>query len=153
HGGGGGAILNEAGASLTVRDSSLSDNQAVAGAGGEGFGGGLLNYGTAPLSGSKVTRHKAPPRAGAPLFSRSAGGAIDNFGGATLTVTGTSFTGNQAVAASGAGLFGQGGAIESDAGFDGLEPSTATIRDCVFLNNLATGGDNTTGNGGAIDNQ
>jgi hypothetical protein len=45
------------------------------------------------------------------------GGAIDNFGSASLTVTSSTFANNEAVGADGFSL-GVGGAIENNAGFD-----------------------------------
>src|SRR5262249_62266281 len=77
---------------------------------------------------------------------------IANYGGAALTVTDSTFTGNQALGA--AGAFGIGGAIESNAGLALSNPSTATITDCVFTDNVAGGNAaGAQGNGGAIDNE
>jgi len=61
------------------------------------------------------------------------GGAIANLGGGTLTVTGSTFSGNQA---------GEGGAIDNADGFGG----TVTVSGSTFTGNQASD------NGGAIDN-
>jgi len=61
------------------------------------------------------------------------GGGIANLGGGTLTVTGSTFTGNQA---------GEGGAIDNADGFGG----TVTVSGSTFTGNQASD------NGGAIDN-
>ena len=53
--------------------------------------------------------------------------------------------------------FGVGGAIENNAGFGGdkpsTAPSTATISNSTFTDNLATAGTDSTANGGAIGNE
>src|SRR6266478_3116600 len=114
---GGGGILNEATASLTVNSTLLNGNQAIAGAGLDVFGGGLLNLGSATVNATIFNNNQALGGAAFTFFGGSVGGAIDNFGGASLTVTGSTFTHNQAVGAAGP-FFGIGGAIENNAGFD-----------------------------------
>jgi hypothetical protein len=47
---GGGGILNDVNASLTMKQVVASGNQAIAASGSDVFGGGLLNYGTATIS-------------------------------------------------------------------------------------------------------
>lgn len=81
------------------------------------------------------------------------GGAIDIFGGATLTVSNSTFTGNQAPGGAGVFNFGIGGAIENNAGFAQTTPSAATIDNRIFVGNVASGGNGVTGNGGALDNE
>ena len=49
--------------------------------------------------------------------------------------------------------FGIGGALENNSGFDNTSPSNAQISNCLFLDNLATGGAGASGNAGAIDNE
>jgi hypothetical protein len=109
-GAGGGGIVNEAAAGLTLDHSLLNNNQATAGAGADVFGGGLLNYGSATVTSSAFSGNKALGGTGpaGDFFAGSVGGAIDNFGGATLTVAGSTFTTNQAVGAAGP-YFGIGG--------------------------------------------
>jgi hypothetical protein len=151
---GGGAIANEHGASLTLSDSLLADNTATAGAASDVFGGALLNLGSAVVLACKFTENQALGGAAPVGFTGSQGGAIDNFGGATLTVTASTFVNNAAIGAAGL-FFGVGGAIENNAGpdygFGGTPGSTAHIADCTFTGNLATGGN--TADGGALDNE
>jgi len=155
---GGGGILNDAGATLNLTRCSVVNNQAVApdGSGLDVFGGGLLNLGTANVTASTFTGNQVLDGASSTFFGGSVGGAIDNFGGATLTVTASTFSNNQAKSAvSAVGyFFGVGGAIENNAGFDQAQPSTATISNSTFTDNRAIGGGlNSSGNGGAIDNE
>src|SRR5262249_59691155 len=122
---------------LTLNHTALNDNQAIAAAEPPAnevdiFGGGLLNKGTATVVCSTFSGNEALGGGGPSFFGGSVGGAIDNFGGATLTVTDSTFLNNQALG-SGAGNFGIGGAIENNAGLDLSSPSTATITSCVFI--------------------
>jgi hypothetical protein len=151
---GGGAIVNESSASLTLTDSDLTGNRATAASASvDVFGGGLLNEGRATVTRSTFSGNQALGGGGSSFFGGSVGGAIDNFGGATLMVTDSSFTSNQALGAAGQGNFGIGGAIENNAGFDQTVPSMATINNSSFINNVASGADGVTGNGGALDNE
>jgi hypothetical protein len=72
-------------------------------------------------------------------------------GGDTLTVTDSRFTNNQALS-TGAGGFGNGGAIENNAEFAYSTPSAATITYSGFTGNLACGV-GATGLGGAHSNE
>ena len=140
---GGGGILNDAGAKLKLTSCAVVNNQATAGVDLQVFGGGLLNLGTANVTSSMFTGNQVLEGTG------SGGGAIDNFGGATLTVTGCTFTSNQAKSTDQSGVFyGFGGAIDNNAGI-----STATISNSIFTDNQAIGlGSTSSGNGGAINN-
>ena len=152
---GGGGILNNAGAKLNLTSCSLVNNTAYAGAGLDVFGGGLLNLGTAYVTACTCTGNQVLGGVTGSLpdpFGGSVGGAIDNFGGATLTVTASTFTGNLARGAAG-GFFGVGGAIDNNGGFDNDSRSTATISNSIFQSNVATGDMGSLGNGGAINNQ
>ena len=158
--GGGGGIYNEAGATLTLVHDSLSDNQATHGSSADSFsvcGGALLNLGTAIVTQCQFTGNEAVGGNGFDNMGGSLGGAIDNFGGPTggahLTVGNTTFCNNSTVAAS--GFWGIGGAIEMNGGLNGYDPnfaqpSTAVVSNSSFLNNLSTGGANTSGQGGAF---
>jgi hypothetical protein len=151
---GGGGIFNEAGAHLTLSGSVLTANRAVAGAGTDVLGGGLLNQGDATVTGCVFEENEAvggQAQDSSDQIGGSAGGGLDNFSGATLTLTRSRFVGNRAVAAAGTD-FGIGGALDNNAGIHSEAASTATVTDCVFFANVATGGDGSAGNGGAVCN-
>jgi hypothetical protein len=149
---GGGGILNEAGSTLNLLHSALVDNTATAASSTvDVFGGGLLNEGTAVVDTCTLRGNQAAGGGGGSFFGGSMGGAIDNYGGATLTVTGSTFANNQALGAS--DFVGYGGAIESNSGESVSSPSTATITGCLFTGNVAGGPALDNGNGGAIDNE
>src|SRR5262249_6600138 len=117
---GGGGILNEPGSTLTLSHDTLTNNTATACTDKiHVCGGGVLNDGTANVAFCTFSGNKAVGGGGNSFFGGSAGGAIDNFGGATLSVTNSTFTGNQAMGSgsvSGSGNWGMGGAIENNAG-------------------------------------
>ena len=93
---GGGGILNEAGSTLTLIHSALSNNTATAASNAiDVFGGGLLNEGNATVTASTFSGNQALGGGGGSFFGGSVGGGIDNFGGATLTVTNSTFANNQ----------------------------------------------------------
>jgi len=97
---GGGGILNEAGATLTLNRDVLKNNTATASNNTvDVFGGGLLNEGNATVVSCTFSGNQALGGGGGSFFAASVGGGIDNFGGATLTVTDSTFTGNQALGA------------------------------------------------------
>lgn len=73
-----------------------------------------------------------------PGVSLAAGGAVANISGATLEVTHSTFTGNEAVGTREAA----GGAIANDAG------SSLTVAHSAFTDNQAVGADASAGNGG-----
>ncbi len=152
---GGGAILNEVDATLSLQNDLLNHNQAVTTLGSDNFGGALLNEGDASVTGCTFTSNQATGAGSTSFFGGSNGGAIDNFNCANLDVTDTTFFHNQAVGASGGGsgiggAGGVGGAIESNAGYNMTNPSSATISDCMFIGNLADGN---TANAGAVDSE
>jgi hypothetical protein len=148
----GAGILNEPGAALTLERVILSGNTATAPSSAvDVFGGGLLNQGRATVLSCTFRDNRAEGGGGPSFFGGSQGGAIDNYGGATLTVTDSRFADNQALGV-GRGNFGIGGAIENNSGLDLAHPSTATINHCTFTGNRA-GGPDALGNGGALDNE
>jgi hypothetical protein len=154
-GSGGGGILSETGATLILDHDTFSHNQAVGAAGLDEFGGGLLNLGLATVNKCTFKDNQVLGGGSFDAIGGSAGGAIDNFGGASLTVVGTLFSDNRVVSADGDGYFALGGAVENNAGVNGYDPtlatpSTATLTDCTFLDNLAQGGAHANSNGGAI---
>ena len=147
---GGGGILNND-ATLTLVNDTLTNNQAVGVPGQDEFGGGLFNYlGSATVSGCTFTGNQVTGAGSGDAIGGSAGGAIDNYGGATLVVANSTFSNNSVVSTAGLFYFALGGAIESNAGVAGATPSTATLTDCKFLDNLAQAGAQALSNGGAI---
>jgi hypothetical protein len=136
----GGGVFNEPGASLTVTDSSFTNNQAVGGT-GFGFGGGIFNLGTASVSGAKFSGNIAA--GGAFALANGAGGqggAIDCQNNATLTVDSSTFTGNQAT--QGTSNLAVGAAIDSEVG------TTLIVSNSNFTGNSASG--SVFASGGAI---
>jgi hypothetical protein len=148
-----------AGVTLTVGNLTLTDNQAVGGAGdvggaltGDGIGGGLANGmgAAATVTGCTFTGNQAVggPAAAAHGGGDGLGGAVANILGATLTVSGCTLTGNQAEGGAG-GAAGNGG-NGSGAGIfnDGLSmstlnpgtPTTLTITASTVSGNAADGG-------------
>jgi hypothetical protein len=159
-GGYGGAIESDAlfgrGLSLSIRDSTFADNQAVGGANdsggvftGDGLGGGFMDFRgvTATVTGCTFTGNEAVGGAGGPGSNGAdgLGGALANALGATLTVSGCTLSGNQALGGAG-GLGGNGGN-----GFGGSlyndGSSTLTVTGSTVTSNSATGG--AAGSGGS----
>jgi len=155
---GGGGILNEAGATLTLVNDTLNNNQALGVNGQDEFGGGLFNMGNAIVSGCNFTNNQVLGAGSYDAIGGSAGGAIDNYGGASLTVAKSLFSNNSVVSTDGLYYFALGGAVENNAGVNGwttgqAAPSTAILTDCKFLDNLAQAGAQALSNGGAILNE
>jgi hypothetical protein len=114
----GGGIADEVGASLNLTQDLLTNNVAAASPGNDSFGGALLNLGSASVTGCTFTSNQVAGGGSSSYFDGSYGGAIESFGyppdqlyGSTLTVTDSTFTGNEADAATGAD-YGQVGAID-----------------------------------------
>jgi hypothetical protein len=127
----GGAIFNDG--TLTVKDSVLSNNHAVA-------GGGIYSYsdGTLTLSDSTISEN----------FASFVGGGIRN--GGTLTIEDSSILGNVADWYGG-GIYNDGTLTMSDTTIRGNnaphngggmynEVGTATLENCEFYDNHAGGG-------------
>ena len=147
---GGGAILNAAGACLTVKCSVLCGNQVVGGDGGGGlggfgFGGAVWNDGTASFDyvffrGNQAAGGASTNPEGAMTGAGSAfGGAISSQNDGTLTVKNCWFTGNKAI----------GGRLHQPSlyMFDGMGSSgaidnlnTALVTDSTFTDNQGVGG-------------
>ena len=166
---GGGGILNEAGATLILKNSVLTNNVAILSPAtpspistsaanasyGDVCGGGLLNQGTAFLVGTTVQDNQALGGGSysAPLGG-STGGGIDNWDGGTLYVTNSTITNNQAISAAdpegatypyfalGGGIANQTGKVTDANGnvIGNNNPSTVTITNCTVANNETTGG-------------
>jgi CSLREA domain-containing protein len=125
----GGAILDDAGGSVTVKGSTITNNRASATQGG--YGGAIEALATSAsiaVTNSTVNGNRAGGLAGTSDYGF--GGAIDNYGTGVLTLTYVTMTGNHA---GGGGAFGYGGAVYS------LGPS-ATISRATISNNTAGGG-------------
>jgi hypothetical protein len=150
---GGGGIANDGGAMLTLSHCVITGNRATTTAGNDVFGGGLFNEGQAVISSTTFQDNQALGGGTTDFFGGSVGGAIANTSGGHLIVTGSTFTNNEAVSAAGTGYFATGGAIENDAGPDLNLPSTANISDSTFTGNQAIGGTGSSANGGGLDNQ
>jgi hypothetical protein len=123
---GGGALFNDAGASLLLSQSTLANNRAVT------SGGGLFSKGLATLRGDTFTGNEA-----------SAGGGVDNDGVALTITDNCFFAGN---VANGSMNDGAGGALVNN--------TTASIFNSTFTGNVARGadGDLGLGEGGALYN-
>jgi hypothetical protein len=129
---GGGAIANFNGATLTVSGSIFSGNQALGSDGGLGLGGAILNLYTgsaATFTGSIFTKNVA--QGGNVSPAETSGGAIENRSGANLTVSSSTFSGNEVLSTDG-GLA-LGGAVYNIT-------ATATVTNSIFTGNLAQGG-------------
>jgi hypothetical protein len=92
--GAGAGIFNHSNTTLTITNSTVSYNTTTGT--GTGDGGGILNYGTATISGSSTISDNT---------ASEYGGGIYNSNG-TLTITGSSLMGNSA--GDGGGIFTQG---------------------------------------------
>ena len=108
---GGGGILNAAG-SLTITGGVVAMNQAIGGAGGQGGLGGNATGPNGGLSSSSLADTGAPGGKGG-NGGNAFGGGVLNAAGASLTIDGTTFSANQALAGAGGfggnGGFGRGG--------------------------------------------
>jgi len=154
----GGAIFNAAGANLSLSQSLLAGDQANAL--NLSFGGAIYNQGTATILASRFTCNQAagsdtafdifPTGLGGNL-----GGAIMNGDGAVVTVSTSSFIGNEALGGPGGDAL--GGAIDNESGFPSATLGvTATVVNCAFTGNAAITGVNLGsgfqgGFGGAIE--
>lgn len=124
----GGALWNGAG-TMTVSQTTISDNEAE-GAGADQGGGGIYN-----LSGSLVIKSNTVISNNRATGAAGSGGGILNDVGASLNITDAVFTANESMRA--------GGAIEDVSG----DASAVIITRGEFYNNI-TG--SSPGNGGAI---
>jgi hypothetical protein len=173
----GGAISTGSGA-ISISGSTFERNQSIGGNGGinpfagEAEGGAIANY--CPLTISQSTFDQNLARAGSggqgdpgavdvdPSVDVAYGGAIFNlYGPATdfldssLNVSGTTFSGNEAIGGNNATATGtdiveagtaEGGALGMEIGV------AATITGCTFDHNQAIGGSGNTTSGPVIDN-
>ena len=114
-----GAIVN-AGGTVTINNSAVTDNTNTIG--GLNEGGGIFNagHGTMTLNNSTVARDTA-----------SEGGGIFNIGGSTLTLNNSTVTGNTALG---------GGGIDSQGGTVTLNGSSSVTGNTATATNTATNG-------------
>lgn len=142
--------------SATVSRTSFIGNQALGGsvpagfASSQGIGGAVIDFASASFSNCRFTDNEAVGGAGntgaanSPAFV-GAGGGILALGGASLTVSGSTFDGNQAIG--GAGAAGGGGGLSFGGGLDVHAGTTCTLSNSLFHDNAAVGGAG--GSGGA----
>jgi len=128
--GGSGGISNSGGGTLTLINSTLSDNG----------GGGIDNGGDLMVTNSTFSGNSTDPGYG--------GGGIANLASGTLTVSGSTFSGNQS--AGGAGIYNAGMLTVVNSTFSGNSATTAggiyndggtlMVTGSTFANNSATSG-------------
>ena len=158
-----GAGINNLLGTLTVSGSTLSGNSAASGAGGIDNDAGTVTVSGSTLSGNSagaeggvIVNTGALTLTNSNLAGNSAGdvgGGIANGPGATMTVTGSTLTGNSAIAGGAIWNFATltvasstlsansattGGAIYNRA--DSFDRSSVAVRDSVFTANSATEG-------------
>ena len=119
------------GNTVTIAGLTITHGRAKS-AGGNGTsgapGGGILNAGSTLTIANDILSYNEAVNSD---FG-AGGGAIGNRNGATLSVTGSTFIGNQAIGRDGGGVAG-GGAISNDG-------ATATVTGSTFAGNRAVGG-------------
>ncbi len=146
---GSGGGINNVGGTVTITGTTLASNQA---ADFTSVGGGIENNGgVMSITDSTLSDNSANG-------TTSEGGGIDNEGAGTLTIAGSTLSGNSAFAGSGGGIFnGLTGTVTvtgtstlaNTAGANGagfMNVGTMTVVDSTIANN------NTGGIGGGIDN-
>jgi CSLREA domain-containing protein len=125
---GGGGILNHG--TLTLTGSTLSGNRATY------YGGGILNFGTATVAACTLDGNSA-----------DYGGGIADFGAVTLTVTGSTLSGNS-TRSFGGGIWNGGTATITASALSGnsathgggiRNDAMATVADCTLSGNSARG--------------
>jgi phospholipase/lecithinase/hemolysin len=128
----GGGLFNEAGAGVTVKDSTFVDNQSVGNV-GRGWGGGILNEGSASVTDSTFTGNQSTGGSLPPQPDNTAGvgygGGIGSVYGSSLTVRDSTFLGNQS--------FDGKNAIDASGGAIGTFLSSVTVSNCTFTANQA----------------
>jgi hypothetical protein len=150
----GGAIYNSAGATLSVDHTRFKSNETNGSV--QSFGGAIDNVGMLSIDHSVYTGNMATGSTVDYFDANQAnlGGAIENEDGSTMTAKNSTFTGNQVLGVGNGDAL--GGAICDSEGF--VFPfagpgAIASVANCTFQNNTATGGSSavTGGFGGAIE--
>jgi hypothetical protein len=151
----GGGIWN-AGGILGLTHVMVSQNQALGAPGSRADGGGVFNTGALTVDHSTFSANVVVggPRVDATVTTGQGGGLASRGDGATLLVSYSTFSDNQAIGgAGGPGLAGSNGA-----GGGLWNSSTLTVAHSTFTHNLALGGAGGTGqaagngNGGGLNN-
>ena len=158
---GGGALSNSSntpGTTMTVTGCTLSDNAAIGEAGGDGMvnfgsgqGGGINDFDNLTLVNSTLIGNQA---VGTPLApgaapsqtpnsgSTTAGGGVFCLGvyvpNATVSVTSSTITGNQAVG--GVGAAGSAGSVGEGGGISLIGVTSGLVSGCIVAANVAQGG-------------
>lgn len=115
----GGALFNSAGATMTIKRSTITDNKVITGA-SQQADAAVANEGTMSILRSRVADNTS-------TGETAYGGALYTYGHtSSLTIVDSTFTGNVAEATG----FAEGGAIENDQG-------VITIRRSLFSGNRA----------------
>jgi hypothetical protein len=140
----GGGVFNAAGASLSVDHCTISNNQSVGNV-GRGWGGAILNEGTANVTATTFTGNVSTggSEPGQPDGTGGVGygGGIASVYGSTLTVSNSTFSNNQSID----GL----SAFDASGGAIGTFLSSVTVSNCTFNSNQALA-NSTVAIGGAI---
>jgi hypothetical protein len=142
----GGSIFEETGAALTLSHCAFSANEAVGDANGNALGGAVFASAGATLQVTSCSFQNNQTDG----TNQSFGGALYNLG--TATVTGSSFSANQAMGSTASvnqpvGAGNLGGAIMDEDG------STLVVSHSTFTSNQALGAAGGDAEGGAIDNE
>src|SRR5262249_3119752 len=128
--------INE-GLCVRIAGLTISHGRAGGSPGSDSAGGGILNVDSLlALANDLLSYNQA-------IGTSTAGGAVANRNCGTLTVSGSSFLGNQAIAT---GTRAEGGAIANT-----LDGSTMTAAGCTFIGNQAIGTNGASAAGGAIE--
>ena len=147
----GGAIFNAAGAKVSIVQSLLTGNQTDST--NQSFGGALYNQGSALIVGSTFKNNSAVGSLTLSFFSvgGSMGGAIMNDDGATMAVSQSIFTGNQALGGPAGDAL--GGAIDNESWSASPIGVTVSVTASSFSGNVADAGASAFdgGFGGAIE--
>ncbi|MDT5123532.1 MAG: hypothetical protein QOC96_3014, partial [Acidobacteriota bacterium] len=135
----GGGILNNASATLILRNIAVSNNQSGAGnngGGGGGAGGGVSNDGTLTTLNTTVSNNQTGSGAGNTWLGGNGGGIYNN-ANATLTIINSTLSSNQT---------GMGGGNNAGGGFGGGLYNSTNATALTIIN--ATISNNQTGAGG-----
>ena len=153
HGGSlGGAILNDDGATMTAIQSSFVQNEALGDEGGDALGGAIDNESAsvslgviASISNCTFVSNQAITGINSGNGNQGGfGGAIEDLGGTTIHISGSTFAKNEAAAMAPATSFASsyvsGGAIDNGASAFNSLSVFLTVDGCTFTSNVVSGG-------------